>query len=273
MPNGSFGSEGTRCFSKVPGTFEKVAHRGASAEAPENTLPAFELAFNKYRSDRVEMDLRLARDGVPVVFHDETLERVTNGCGRVRGFSLHEIQSLDAGFRFDPRGRGEFPFRGKGVKISTLEEILAAFPGGKFFLEIKDRGPEIGKKILEALRRSGRNQECVVGSFHGPTMRAFRRLAGNTVETFLAEDEVILAQAAFRLGWGRVKLSGRFASLPRTKYGFSLDGPRWIEFLHRKGVRVYYWTMNEVSEMKELIRRGADGILTDYPDRLQSPAT
>ena len=120
--------------------FERVAHRGASGEAPENTIPAFEIAFNQYRCDRVELDLHLTRDGVPVVFHDETLERTTNGVGWLRQFSLREIKSLDAGFQFDPQGKGEFPYRGKGVKVPTLEEVLATFPDRGFFFEIKDRG-------------------------------------------------------------------------------------------------------------------------------------
>ena len=250
--------------------FERVAHRGASSEAPENTLPAFELAFKKYRCDRVELDLHLTRDGVPVVFHDETLERTTDGVGWLRQFSLREIKALDAGFRFDPGGKGEFPYRGKGVKVPTLEEVLTIFSDRGFFLEIKDRGPEIGQKVFETLLRAGKNSKWVVGSFHGPTVRTFRRLAAGRVETFLAEDETVLAHVAFRLGFPKMKLAGQHASLPRTQFGFSLEGPQWIEFLHRSGAHVYYWTVNEISEMKELLRRGADGILTDYPNRLAS---
>ncbi len=248
--------------------FEKIAHRGASAEAPENTLPAFERAFHQYHCDRVELDLRLTRDGVPVVFHDETLERTSNGKGLLRHFSLREIKALDAGFQFDPAGKGKYPFRGKGVTLPTLEEVLTSFPGRGFFLEMKDRGAEMGQKILEVLRRLPKNSHVVVGSFHGPTMRIFRRLASGSVDTFLAEDETLFAHAAFRLGFKKIQWAGRYASLPRAQFGFSLDGERWIEFLHRSGARVYYWTVNEIPEMKKLLTRGADGILTDYPDRL-----
>ena len=248
--------------------FERVAHRGASGEAPENTLEAIRIAVEKYRVDRVEVDLCLTRDGVPVIFHDEILDRTTNGKGVVSEFTLEELKRLDAGFHFDPAARGAFPFRGKGVKIPTLEALLHEFPQTGFFLEIKDRGREIGRKILEVVERSGGNSRFVVGSFHGPTMRAFRRLAEGKVETFLAEDEVIFAYLVWKLGFKKFKMPGRFASLPRAKFGFPLDSASWIEFLHRQGVRVYFWTVNERSEMEELVRRGADGLITDYPDRL-----
>lgn len=265
MPN--VNSESDRA-QKGRAPFEKIAHRGASAEAPENTIPAFELAFNRYGCDRVEMDIRLTRDGVPVIFHDQMLEGTTNGTGCVRALSVREIKALDAGFRFDPQGNGGFPFRGKDVTIPTLEEVITTFPDRGFFIEIKDRGREVAERVLEVISRTGCRPGWVVGSFHGPTMREFRSRAGSSIETFLAEDEVIFAQAAFRLGFKKVRLPGRFASLPRAKYGFSLDTAAWIEFLHRHGVRVYYWTVNEKEEMKELASRGADGIITDWPDRL-----
>lgn len=249
---------------------EKVAHRGASAEAPENTLSAFERAFQKYQCDCAEMDVRVTRDGVPVIFHDEKMERVTNGRGRIQHLTLGEIKPLDAGFWFDPSGKKEFPYRGKGVNIPTLEEVLTRFPQQKFFIEIKDRGASAAQKILQVIRALGSKTHWVVGSFHGPTMRAFRTLAGSSIETFLAEDEAIVAYAQFRLGRKKKALAGRFASLPRYKYRVRLDDPGWIQFLHHQGVKVYYWTVNEKQEMDELLGWGADGIITDYPDRLVS---
>ncbi len=249
---------------------EKIAHRGASREAPENTLLAFELAFQKYHCDYVEMDVRLTRDGVPVIFHDPTLERVTNVQGQVCYFSKNEIQRLDAGFGFDPSGKKEFPYRGKGIRIPTLEEVLTRFSNQKFFIEMKDRGASAAQKVLGVIRLLGAKTHWVIGSFHGPTMRAFRTLAGSSVETFLAEDEVLTAYVRFRLGSKKITLPGRFASLPRGKYRVALDDPRWIQFLHHQGAKVYYWTVNEQREMDELLGRGADGIVTDYPDRLSA---
>ena len=258
MPRGSF-------------EFKKIAHRGASGEAPENTLPAFQLAFQKYHCDKVEMDVRLTRDGVPLVIHDATLERTTNGIGRVDQHSLRRIQSLDAGFWFDPAGRREFPYRGKGVRISTLEEVLNQFPDSGFFLELKDRKGPVVERTLEVLSRVPNPTRLVIGSFDGRVARRLRQFSKNSYETFLTEDEIIRLFGLFRLGFKKVRAPALHASLPRAKYGIRLDSPGWIEFLHRQGARVYYWTVNEGSEMEELIKRGADGIVTDYPDRLNSP--
>lgn len=248
--------------------FERIAHRGASGEAPENTIPAILLAVQKYKIDRVEIDLRLNREGIPVVIHDATLERTTNGKGKVREYSLAELKRWDAGFGFDPEGKKEFPYRGKGVTIPTLEEVLTHFPETPFCLEIKDKEREVVKKVLEVIRPLRRKGSLLIGSFHGKIARELRRLAGPPMEGVLSEDEVACAYLGFRFGFGKFSSPSRYAFLPPAKYGFRFDRPEWIDFLHRQGVRVFYWTINEAGEMKTLLEKGADGILTDYPDRL-----
>ncbi len=256
------------------GNFERIAHRGASGEAPENTIPAIRLAVQKYQVDRVEIDLRLTRDGVPVVIHDATLERTTDGKGKVRQSSLAELKRRDAGFWFDREGKKEFPYRAKGVTVPTLEEVLSEFPDTPFCLEIKDKELEVVKKVLEVIRPLQRKGPLLIGSFHGKIARELRRLSPPGIEGILSEEEVLQASLAFRLGFKKFSLSSRYAFLPPAKYGLRLDPPEWIDFLHRQGVSVFYWTINEVREMKDLLEKGGDGILTDYPDRfnqLQGP--
>ena len=248
--------------------FERIAHRGASREAPENTIPAIRLAVQKYQVDRVEIDLRLSREGVPVVIHDAALERTTDGKGKVRQYSLAELKKRDAGFWFDPEGKKEFPHRGKGVRIPTLAEVLTEFPETRFCLEIKEKEAGVVRKVLEVIRPLSRKGSLLIGSFYGRVARELRRLSGPSIEGVLSEDEVAWAYLAFRLGLRKLTLPSRYAFLPQAKYGFRFDQQEWIEFLHRQGVRVFYWTINEIREMKNLIGRGADGILTDHPDRL-----
>lgn len=247
--------------------FERIAHRGASGEAPENTIPAIELAVQKYKVDRVEIDLRLTREGIPVVIHDRTLERTTDGKGKIGQVSLVELKKRDAGFWFDPKGRREFPYRAKGVAIPTLEEVLNKFPDTSFCLEIKEQGTEIVRRVLEVIRFRRGQGSVLIGSFYGKTARELRRLSGSSIEGILSEDEIAWAYLAFRLGFGKSPLPSRYAFLPPAKYGLRFDRSEWIDFLHRQEVRVFYWTINEVEEMRELIGRGADGILSDYPDR------
>ncbi|MBI4115546.1 MAG: hypothetical protein HY447_03115 [Candidatus Omnitrophica bacterium] len=232
----------------------RIAHRGASAEAPENTIPAIDLAIRKYKVDMVEVDLRLTQEGIPVVFHDETLERVTNGRGLVRKHSLQELKQLDVGLA--------------GVKIPTLEEILTTFPETKFCLEVKDKGVEVVSNILRAIERSPRKAPLLIGSFDGKIANELKRLAPREVEGIFSAPEAIKGYLAFRLGFKKFSFSNRFAFSPCERYQIRLDRPRWIEFLHRQGIRVCYWTINEIPEMERLLKNGADGIITDYPDRL-----
>ena len=156
--------------------FERIAHRGASGEAPENTIPAIRLAVEKYKVDRVEIDLRLTQNGIPVVIHDATLERTTNGEGKVRQYPLAELKRWDAGFWFDPEGKREFPYRGKGIVIPTLEEVLTEFPGTSFCLEIKEKEVEAAGKVLEVIRRIPKKGPLLIGSFHGRITRELRRI-------------------------------------------------------------------------------------------------
>lgn len=246
----------------------RIAHRGASGEAPENTIAAIRLAIEKYQVDMVEVDLRVTKEGVPVVFHDATLERTTEGVGPIRDYSLAELKKRDAGFCFDPAGKGEFPYRGKGVTIPTLEELLAQFPETRFCLEIKEKEVKIVEEVLRLIRRLARRGPLLIGSFHGKIARALRRSSPPSMGGILSKDEVVRAYCAFRFGFKKFSLPSHYAFLPPREYGIRLDESAWIEFLHRQGIRVFYWTVNETTEMETLLNRGADGLLTDYPGRL-----
>jgi glycerophosphoryl diester phosphodiesterase len=248
--------------------FRRIAHRGASGELPENTLLAIQAAVENYRVDMVEIDLRLTRDGIPVLLHDPTLERTTDGRGPVSDRSLSELKKLDAGFWFDPAGNETFPFRGKGVVIPALEEVLLRFPETAFCLEIKEREGEIVRKVLETARKVSRKGNLLIGSSYGKIARALRQTAPASFEILLSREDLIWAHLLFRIGLRKFKPPSLYASIPTIWHGIRLDDPRWIEFLHRSGVRVFYWTENEASRMEELLNRGADGIVTDYPDRL-----
>ncbi|HET9465640.1 MAG TPA: glycerophosphodiester phosphodiesterase family protein, partial [Gemmatimonadales bacterium] len=104
-----------------------IAHRGASGHAPENTLPAFDLAVRQ-GADAIELDVRLTADGVPVVFHDATIDRTTGHRGPLSAISLAELQEVDAGARFTADRGHTFPFRAGGVRVPTLAEVLRGFP-------------------------------------------------------------------------------------------------------------------------------------------------
>ena len=138
-----------------------IAHRGGAGLAPENTLEAFESAVRDWGADMLEMDVRTSRDGVVMVFHDPTVDRITDGEGRLGEKSADELKELDAGFNFrDPDG--EASFRGKGVRIPTFEEVLEAFPSARLNVEAKDRASAV--PLVEIIRRHGAEHRVLVAA-------------------------------------------------------------------------------------------------------------
>ena len=117
-----------------------LGHRGAAGEAPENTLESFRLGLAQ-GADIIESDVHVTRDGVPVLIHDEAVDRTTDGCGRVAELDWDELQRLDAGYRFSPDGGSSFPFRGRGLRVPALEEAFRELPDVRLNLELKEGAP------------------------------------------------------------------------------------------------------------------------------------
>src|SRR5215213_3160249 len=140
-----------------------IAHRGGALLAPENTLPAFQQAVARYRTDMLELDVHLSRDGELVVSHDPTLERCTDAEGSLAERTLAQLQQLDAGYHFSPDGQ-HFPFRGQGVRLPTLREVLRAFPGLRLNVEAKPDVPGIEDAMHALLREEGALERVCLGS-------------------------------------------------------------------------------------------------------------
>src|SRR5215207_5091471 len=148
-----------------------IAHRGASGQAPENTLPAFELAVQQ-GADAFELDVRLTRDGAPVVVHDATLERTTDLTGPVRARTLAELRMADAGHWFTADARRSYPFRGRGVRIPTLAEVLWSFPAIPVLVEVKE--PDVQEAVRRALTEEQATERCVVAAEDDAALTLFR---------------------------------------------------------------------------------------------------
>ena len=127
-----------------------IGHRGACRFLPENTLESFRLAFES--TDMIEFDVHTSKDLVPVVIHDATLERTTDGNGFVNRKSHKELSLLDAGFNFDPDKNRSFPYRGKGMRILSLEEMFTHFPDKKLLIEIKENSPELTHAVMALVK-------------------------------------------------------------------------------------------------------------------------
>lgn len=241
------------------------AHRGGSALAPENTLAAFQNAAN-IGVDVLEMDVRLTADGELVVFHDETLERTTNGSGLVRDKTLAELRQLDAGYWYSPDSGGAYPFRGQGVGISTIGEIFAAFPHHIINIDIKDESPVAVAKLAEEIQTAGAADRTIVASFSDKNLKQFRSLApGIATAAGPGETRTFFVLSSLGL-WRFHRPLGDMFQVPTQSGRFHLDTPRFIETAARNNQEVSYWTIDDPAEVQRLLELGADGIMTDRPD-------
>jgi glycerophosphoryl diester phosphodiesterase len=143
---------------------------------PENTLPAF-LSAVEMGVDVIETDVHLSKDGVLVIWHDPTLDRNTNGSGRIEDHTLEELNKFDAGYTFTKDGGESYPFRGTGVRLATLEEALQACPEQRFNIDLKSKTPAIVDEFISVVRRNDAQDRVVGASFHLANLRALRAKA------------------------------------------------------------------------------------------------
>ncbi|WP_201738499.1 glycerophosphodiester phosphodiesterase family protein [Thermus thermamylovorans] len=245
-----------------------IAHRGAPALAPENTLPAFQAALEQ-GAHMLELDVWRTRDGVVVVIHDETVDRTTDGQGRVGGMSLEELQSLDAGYRFTPDGGFTYPWRGRGVRVPTLEEVLTTFPEARFLIEIKENAPGMPEAVLAVVDAMGARDRVVLASFHDEVIRRVRELAPG-IPTGHASGEALRLVVLQRLGLAAFAPPVAEAlQVPEWHGPLRVANPGLARLARRQGLAFHVWTVNEVEDMYRIIGLGANGLITDYPDRLR----
>src|SRR5918993_3646085 len=150
-----------------------LAHRGASALAPENTIEAFRLAVEA-GAGGLELDVHLTRDGHVVVLHDATVDRTTDGEGPVSEMTLEELRAFDAGHNFSPDGGPSRPYRGRGVRVPILEEVLREFPGVAVNIDIKAGRPGIEAAVLGVLREADALGRVIVVSTTHANVKRFR---------------------------------------------------------------------------------------------------
>lgn len=248
--------------------WQVIAHQGGNHLRPDNTMVAFRNAV-QLGVDALELDVHGTADGELVVIHDETVDRTTNGSGLVREMTLEQIRELDAAYRWPHHMEtGEYPYRGRGVKIPTLEEVLRAFPDVPMTIEIKQREPSIVRQFGELLQRYDREQHTIVASFHPDVMREFRRqfpsFATSGVEPEIRTFYVMKTVFA---GWLYPPPMEAF-QVPEASGDLQVITPRFVRAAHRRGISVQVWTINDRDSMRRILDAGVDGIITDRPDLL-----
>ncbi|HET7480552.1 MAG TPA: glycerophosphodiester phosphodiesterase [Rubrobacteraceae bacterium] len=245
-----------------------LAHRGASARAPENTLEAFRLALQS-GAGGLEMDAHMTRDGRLVVIHDDTVDRTTDGFGAVREMTLGEIRSLDAGYRFSPDDGLTHPYRGLGLMVPTLEEVYQSFPETPINVEIKEDQAGVEEAVLRVIEEAAAEDRTIVAAAIHEVVDRFRRVSEGRVPTAASRREIGWFFAFARL-YLESLLRPAYAALqvPTEHRRIPLATPRFLAAAHNRNVRVDVWTINDPDEMRRLLDLGADTIMTDRPEEL-----
>jgi glycerophosphoryl diester phosphodiesterase len=255
---------GVHPFLDSPGPVG-IAHRGGAGEAPENTLEAFAAAVALgYRY--LETDAHVSRDGVVVAFHDPRLDDRTDRTGAIAALSIAEIEAADAGHVFSPDAGRSFPFRGRGVRIPRLEELLLRWPEAR--VNIDPKADACVEPLVAVIERLGAWDRVGIGSFSDRRLRRVRALSRGRACTSMGPRAVAGARAAAlcgrmpRQGADCVQVPLHAGPIPIVTAGF-------VRAAHRAGLPVHVWTVNAESSMHDLLDLGVDGIMTDRPRLLR----
>jgi glycerophosphoryl diester phosphodiesterase len=235
-----------------------IGHRGASVDAPENTIAAFQAAVAA-GADGVELDVHLTADGVPVVIHNPSVDATTDGVGMVNDLTLAAIRQLDAGSHFGTAGAF------KGDLVPTLEEVLSAY-GDQLLVNIElkaqTRPPASARlevTVAELVRRLGLQERVWVSSFAPHSLTKMRQVA--------PEIPCGLLYSPLSLGSAWLAPITPFEALhPHA----SLAWPWFVRLAHRMGKRVVIWTVDDVDRAAALADAGADAIITNNPRALRA---
>jgi glycerophosphoryl diester phosphodiesterase len=232
------------------------AHRGASHDAPENTLAAFRLA-REMGADGVELDVQASKDGEAVIIHDFAVDRTTDGQGLVRDKTLAELKELDAGSWFDARFAGQ--------RIPTLQEVIVEV-GHHLLLniELKAKGldnPDLVAEVVRLIEDHNLIHRAIVSSFNPFALRRVKRLNPriNTGLLYFFDLPANLVRALL------IALADPDALHPEKR----LVTQKYMTWAKERGYRVNVWTVDKPAKMKHFIALGVDGIITNHPDVLR----
>ncbi|MFG6178677.1 glycerophosphodiester phosphodiesterase [Halomonas sp. THAF12] len=267
--------------------FQVIAHRGASGHAPEHTWPAYEKA-REMGADYLELDLHMSADGKLMVIHDDTVDRTTDGEGRVKEHTLEALKALDAGSWFNQAHPEHADDAYAGAELLTLDEVIDRYGTDvRYYIETKspERYPELQRALVETLEAEGlvESGSVVIQSFSQDSLQQIHELnadiplvqlvwyypeedgdglaewTGVTPDPAEISDADFQAIADYAVGIG-----------PNVTYeGEDVIDASFVEQAHANGLLVHPYTINDPEEMQRLLDWGVDGMFTNFPDRLK----
>ncbi|GGK83780.1 glycerophosphoryl diester phosphodiesterase [Rufibacter glacialis] len=243
-----------------------IAHRGASGQAPENTLAAVKKALDT-SCDYIEIDVHQSKDGQVVVIHDPTVDRTTTGTGRVADLTLAQLQALDAGIKHDSAFAGE--------RIPTLAQVLRTVKGKKKLLIELKKGQEeyyqgLEENTLKTIRENRAEEWCVLQSFHDPILERIWK-----TDFVIPTHKLMLGKIPFLPIYidHELKFGGfdRYSEATAINIHRYFASKAFISSLHNQGFKTFIYTENKPQNIVRLFELGADGVMTDYPELIKRP--
>jgi glycerophosphoryl diester phosphodiesterase len=240
-----------------------IAHRGGARLRPENTLAAFDHAV-ALGADALECDVHVSRDGEVVVIHDDTVDRTTNASGAVAEHTARDLQKMDAAWSFLDAA-GKTSFRGQGIGVPRLADVLGRFPATPFVIEIKGEEPAIVPHVLDVIRRHRRERDVILGGFSHEVLTAVRAHAGELATS----ASIVEVRSAVRRAWCGLspKATGcRLFQMPVRYHGRRILRRQLTRAIRRASLPVHAWVVDDPGEMRQLLDWGVTGLITDRPD-------
>lgn len=242
-----------------------IGHRGAAGTHPENTLPSFREALKSAQG--LELDVGMTKDGVIIVIHDDTLERTTDGRGRIRDKNLAELKHFDASTAF--KKKGLLKQEEEKISIPTLEEVLQSFPHTPLLIEVKGRGRDLAQSLSRTIASNRAEERVLVAGKDDQTIRQIRSYLPS-IQTGATLKEVILFFFLAHLGlavWFPWRFHGFF--IPPRYHSLPLLTPPFRLAAEGLGRPIHLWTINREEEIDEYLAQGIQGIISDYPERVK----
>ena len=239
-----------------------IGHRGNRAFAPENTIESFAQAVS-LGADAIEFDVHLSADGVVVVHHDATVERTTDGHGAIDRLTFDALRQFDAGANFTTDGGRTFPYRDKGHRIPSLDEVVEAFPATPLLIEIKT--PIAATQVRSVIEKHNASARCLVDSFSRDALRVFD---GSPIAFGAASGDVATLMREVLLGSKITPINYKALCVPLSYRGLPLPVRRFARIAPRYDCRVHVWTINSETVARDLWDAGVNGIITDDPARM-----
>jgi glycerophosphoryl diester phosphodiesterase len=254
--------------ARVPAVFQSdrplvFAHRGGARLAPENTMPAIDNGM-ALGADGLEIDVQLSADGIPVVIHDTTLDRTTDRTGAVSALTAAELARVDAGYHFERDGT--HPFRGQGIGVPRLDDVLAKYPQTRVIIEMKGGQPQLAHAVAASIRKAGAVDRTCVGSFYQGSVDAIRA-ADPEVVTSASQSEArwTLHRSWVRWPWVSAQRYVAF-QVPEYAGRMRVVSKAFVRQVHKQGHVLQVWVVNERDDIRRLLDWGVDGIISDRPD-------